>query len=562
MNRRSLLSWLSLSLFLFAFAAVLPAQDSGELRFGLRADPKTFNPLLMADEPSETVSYLTHGVLLRVNRATQQLQPELATSWKISDGGRKITFTLRPGVSFSDGSPFTAGDVVYTFTAMMDPKLHSPIADSFQFEAGPTVARANGKYEVTISFPAPVAGLERLFDQAPILSASAAAANREQDGASSVFSPGLGPFMVGEYRAGNFILLRRNPRYWKHDAEGKQLPYLDAIRLEIIPNRDLEMIRFRQGELHLINNLDADSFERLAAEGGAGLDLGPSLEGEQMWFNQVAAAPLAEYKKEWFRSSNFRRAVSAAINRHDLARVVYQNHASPGVGPFSSANRFWFNSKLKAHPYDPADALHRLQLDGFRKVGADLQDRGGHLVEFSIITNAGNQSRERVAAMLQQDLKQIGIRLNVVTLDFPSIIERITHSFAYEGCLLGLVNVDLDPSAQMNVWMSSGENHQWNPAQKTPATPWEAEMDQLMRKQATELDPARRKAAFDRVQEIVSEQAPLLYLVNKNALVAVSPALRNVQPSVLHPQVYWNAESLMLVAPGNAAKQLAMRMVK
>jgi peptide/nickel transport system substrate-binding protein len=539
MNRRTLLS---LGIFLLLAAVLAPivyARNAGELRFVLRADPKTFNPLLMADEPSETVSYLTQGVLLRVNRATQQLQPELATSWKISEGSRRITFTLRQGVTFSDGSAFTAADVVYTFTAMMDPKLHSPIADPFQFDAGPTVARANGKYEVTISFPAPVAGLERLFDQAPILSESAV--NKEK--------AGLGPFMVAEYRAGNFISLRRNPNYWKHDAQGKQLPYLDAIRLEIVQNRDTEMMRFKQGELHLINNLDADSFERLAADGGAARDLGPSLEGEQMWFNQVTASPLQDYKKAWFRSSNFRRAVSGAINRHDLTRVVYQNHASPGVGPFSSANRFWFNSKLKAHPYDPADALHRLALDGFHRVGSDLVDREGHRVEFSLITNAGNQSRERVAAMIQQDLKQIGIHLNVVTLDFPSIIERITRSFDYEACLLGLVNVDLDPSAQMNVWHSSGQNHQWNPAQKTPATPWEAELDTLMQKQATELDPAKRKAAFDRVQEIVSEEAPLLYLVNKNALVAVSPALRNVQPSVLRPQVYWNVEALTLSSP-------------
>ncbi len=545
---------------ILAAAVALPARyafaqtSNNELRFALRADPKTFNPLLMADEPSETVSYLTHGVLIRINRATQQLQPELATSWKVTEGGRKITFTLRQGVTFSDGTPFTSADVVYTFTSMMDPKLHSPIADTFQVDGGPTTAHANGKYEVTIAFPAPVAGLERLFDQAPILSASASGKEA---------SPGLGPFMLAEYKAGNYVLLHRNSHYWKHDAQGKQLPYLDAVRLEIVPNRDLEMLRFAQGELHLINNLDADSFERMAAQNGgasnSARDLGPSLEGEQMWFNQVAASPLPDYKKAWFRSTNFRRAISGAINRHDLTRVVYQNHASPGVGPFSSANKFWFNANLKAHPYDPADALRRLQLDGFHKSGPDLVDASGHVVEFSVITNAGNQSRERVAAMIQQDLKQIGVHLNIVTLDFPSIITRITQSFDYEACLLGLVNVDLDPSAQMNVWMSSGENHQWNPAQKTPATAWEAELDQLMKKQATELDPAKRKAAFDRVQEIVSEQVPFLYLVNKNALTAVSPALGNTQPSVLRPQVYWNAETLTLAAPAAGSKQLAMK---
>jgi len=148
--------------------------------------------------------------------------------------------------------------------------------------------------------------------------------------------------------------------------------------------------------------------------------------------------------------------------------------------------------------------------------------------------------------MLQQDLAALGIKLNVVALDFPSLIERITKSFQYEACLLGLVNVDLDPNAQMNVWLSSSATHQWNPSQKMPATPWEAEIDELMRRQASSVDDRKRKAAFDRVQQIAWEQAPFLYLVNKNALVAISPMLRNVAPTVLRPQVVWNVDRLWI----------------
>jgi peptide/nickel transport system substrate-binding protein len=151
--------------------------------------------------------------------------------------------------------------------------------------------------------------------------------------------------------------------------------------------------------------------------------------------------------------------------------------------------------------------------------------------------------------MIQQDLRKIGVSLNLVTLDFPSLIERISRTYDYESCLLGLINVDLDPDAQMNVWLSSGPQHQWNPTQAAPETPWEAELDGLMKAQASALDPKKRKANFDRVQEIVSEQAPFLYLANKDALVAVSPMLRNVKPSVLRPQVLWNAEWLYLDQP-------------
>jgi peptide/nickel transport system substrate-binding protein len=272
-----------------------------------------------------------------------------------------------------------------------------------------------------------------------------------------------------------------------------------------------------------------------------------------LWFNQVAKAPIPDYKKAWFRGKEFRRAVSAAINRADLCRLVFHGHATPAEGPISPANRFWFDSTLKPHRYDPKEAVERLAREGFHMKGDVLLDAQGHAVEFSVITNAGNQGRERLAQMIQQDLKAIGIRLNLVKLDYSAIIERITQSFDYEACLLGLTNVDLDPDGQTNVWLSSAANHQWNPNQASPATPWEAEIDRLMRLENAELNPAKRKAYFDKVQEIVWEQAPFLYLVTKNALVAVAPGVLNTNPAVLRPQTVWNVEKLALT--GEVAKR-------
>ncbi len=515
------------------------ASPANELRFCLRSEPKTFNPLLVADDSSETIRYLTGGVLIRVNRQTQQREPELAVSWKVLDQGRRITFQLREGLAFSDGTPFSAEDVAYTMQALMDPNLHSPTGDSFRSGGGAVSARVLGKHSVSVLFPAPVAGLERLFDQVAILS------SRSPQKEKAV----LGPFLVAEHKPGSYILLQRNARYWKRDSSGRQLPYLDSVRLEIQQNRDIELLRFQRGEIHLINSLDAEYFDRLQSQQpGAAHDAGPSMDSEQVWFNQVPSAPIPAYKRAWFRSRNFRRAISEAINREDMARIVFNRRARPAIGPVSPANLFWFNQKLKQHSFDPQSALRRLEQDGFRLQDKVLRDREGNVVEFSIITNAGNKARERMAAMLQQDLEQIGIKLNVVTLDFPSLIERITRTFNYEACLLGLVNVDLDPNAQMNVWLSSASNHQWNPSQKAPETAWEAEIDRLMQAQASSTEPKKRKAHFDRVQEIVWEEAPFIYLVNKNALSAISPSLGNAKPVVLRPQVYWNAEWLSLDA--------------
>ncbi len=538
-------------IFSFAFVAITLtaraafSQAGGELRFCLRSEPKTFDPALVDDDASVAIRYLTGGVLVRSNRRTQELEPDLAESWKVSKDGKQITFQLRHGIAFSDGTPFSAADVAFTMQRLMDPNLHSSTGDAFRSGNGAVTTKIISPDQISVIFPAPVADVEGLFDQVAIMSAH----SPKKEAAV------LGPFMVAEYKAGSSVLLRRNPNYWKKDSQGRRLPYLDSIRLDIQPNRDVEMLRFRRGELDLINTIDSDYFDRLAASSPQLVhDAGASLDSEFMWFNQVPSAPIPEYKRAWFRSVNFRRAISQAINRSDLSRVVYNNHAQPAVGPVSPANKIWFNSSLKADAYRPDAALQLLQADGFHQQNGALVDKGGNTVEFSIVTNAGNKARERMAVMVQEDLGKLGIKVNVVTLDFPSLIERISQKFNYEAAMLGFRNVDLDPDSQMTIWMSSAENHAWNPQQKTPATAWEAEIDRLMQAQASTADQKKRKENFDRVQEIVAEEAPIIYLVNQNALSAVSKAVEGANPVILNPQTFWNAEVLSLNATTRASR--------
>jgi peptide/nickel transport system substrate-binding protein len=509
----------------------------GDLRFALHDYPKTFDPFLVADEPAEAVRYLTEGVLIRINRLTQEPEPELASSWKIENHGARIVFHLRSGVKFPDGSPFTSADVVETFHRLLDPALHSPIADSFKSDKGTVQVRAETPETVVVDFPAPAAGGDRMFDQVAIVSAKSAQRP----------APGLGPFLIAERKAGVSILLKRNPAYWKRDADGRPLPRVDAIHLDIEQNRDLEMLRFRRGEVQLIDKLTPDLYERLAADiPAAAVDAGPTLDSEFLWFNQSKRAPLPESTQEWFRSTAFRQAVSEAINRADLCRVVYRGHASPAAGPVSPANKLWFNPGVHPTAFNPSAAAKRLEAAGFRLDGAVLRDQHGNAVEFSLITNAGNKTRERMAAMIQQDLARLGIKLNIVTLDFPSLIERITRTLNYEACLLGLVNVDPDPSELMNVLLSSASNHPWNPAQKSPETTWEAEIDRLMLAQAATADYRERKKSFDRVQEILHEQAPIIYLLHPNALSAISTQVSGAKATPFFPHTFWDAERLTL----------------
>ncbi|HWF07335.1 MAG TPA: ABC transporter substrate-binding protein, partial [Bryobacteraceae bacterium] len=211
-------------------AALAPA---AELRFSLTGDPRTFDALKVSDQRSELIRYLTGGVLVRVNRVTDKPEPELAESWKLSDRGRTITFRLRAGLKFSDGSPLTAADVARTFTAALDPKNAAPVGDTFRSEQGDPEVRVVSPLEVAIRYPQPKPDIDRLFDSLSILPA-----------APTALPASAGPFFVAEYKAGDYVRLARNPHYWKRDAAGKQLPYLDSIRIDIQPNREIELTRF------------------------------------------------------------------------------------------------------------------------------------------------------------------------------------------------------------------------------------------------------------------------------------------------------------------------------
>jgi peptide/nickel transport system substrate-binding protein len=532
-------------LLCFVLFSTALAQTGGELRFCIRAEPKTFDPLLVDDDAGLPIRYLTGGVLARINRHTQELEPELAESWKVSPDSRQITFKLRHGVHFSDGTPFAAEDVAFTVQRLMDPAVHSPVGDAFRTGPGPVATKVIAADQISITFPAAIVGLDRQFDQVAIMSAHSPQKERAV----------LGPFMVAEYKPGSSVRLERNPYFWKKDSQGRRLPYLDSIHLDIQSNRDVELLRFKRGELDLINSLDTEYFDRLGSTSPQLVhDAGPSLDSDFMWFNQVANAPIPEYKRAWFRSANFRRALSEAINRDDIVRIVYNGHAQAAVGPVSPANKFWFNAKLKAEAHNPRAALDRLKADGFHLQNGVLLDKSDNPVEFSIVTNAGNKARERMSVLIQEDLGKIGVKVNLVPLDFPSLIERISQKFNYEAAMLGFRNIDLDPNGQMNIWLSSAENHAWNPQEKSPETAWEAEIDKLMRAQASTADVKKRKAAFDRVQEIVYEQAPILYLVNQNALSAVSTSVAGASPGILYPQTFWNADHLTITGTASARR--------
>ena len=496
------------------------------LRLSIAGDPFSFDPLQNSDENSGVVLALTGGTLLRIDPLTDQVRPELAESWTVDPQERSITFTLRPGLKFSNGVSLNADDVARTLRGAFDPANASPVGDPFRSTQGFPAVEVESPRQITIRYSTTKAGLERLFDQlyiAPVQPRAAA-----------------GPFFVAEYRPGESILLKRNSYYWK------RLPELDSIRLDIQSNRDIEIARFLRGETNMIRKLDPADFEHVSkARPSAVRDLGPSMDAEFLWFNE-SPADMPVWKRAWFTSTAFRRAISAAIDRQDIARIAYLNHARPAAGPLSPANRYWFNPELKPLPFDRELAIRTLNAAGFTLANGILRDKAGHPVGFSLITNVGNTARWQVAALIQADLSKIGIHVSIVTLDFGSLMERIGKTSQYDACLLGFTNMAADPNDQMNFWLSSGSTHAWWPQQKTPATDWEARMDRMALAQASEPSREKRRNIFNEIQRIMVEQEPMIYLVNPDYLFAADPSIHGMRPSPLFPQALAGIESVSL----------------
>ena len=505
-----------------------------ELAWAIHYDPKTFDPAKVDDEASELVRYLTGGVLLRLNRQTQQPEPQLAESFHVSPQGTAIVFKLRDGLRFSDGTALTSADVAWSLRRVLAPSTQSVVAEEFISPNEVTIDTPD-KLTVRVHLAKPVVGVGKIFDEIAI-----EPANRPSEGRVT-----SGPVTVAEYKRGQYVRLSRNPNYWDHDAAGATLPYAAGVRLDIQNNREEEISLFLRGEYDVIDRLSPEYFGILAQKSPQSVhDLGASLNTEQLWFNQSSGAPLPDFEKAWFQNRGFRVAVSEAIHRADLARIAYQGHATPAFGFVSPANKVWHNDDLKYPREGVADANRMLAASGFHPSGNRLYDSAGHPVKFSIVTNSGNAARQKMASMIQQDLAAIGMQVTIVALDFPALIERLLHKQDYEACLLGYMNAEPDPSSMMNLLLSSAPNNGWNPSQKTPATAWEAEIDKNMRLQAGSGSQQARKLAVDRVQQIVADQQPLIYLVYPNVLEAVSPQLHGVQPSILSPGPVWKIASL------------------
>jgi len=533
----------------------------GRLVVTLRSEPKTFNPVTAVDAPSREVLWRLFADLIHINRHSQITEPALAKSWKVSSDGLRYTLEVRRGLRFSDGDPLDADDVVFSFQVYLDEEVHSPQRDLLIVGGKPIAVRKLGPYTVVFELAKPYAAAERLFDSLAILPRHRLLAAYQQGKLAQAWGlntppaeiPGLGPFRLREYVPGQHIILERNPYYWKMDRKKNRLPYLDEIAFLVVVSEDAQALRFRAGEADVSSRMSAENFAVLEKESGARgyrlYDLGPGLEYNFLFFNLNTALPKDAadliHKQTWFRQTTFRQAVSAAIDRAGIVSLVYRGRAAPLWTHVTPAHKLWINAAIPQPPRSVARARALLQSAGFSwKTDGTLLDTSGKLVEFSVVASASNAQRTQMATIIQDDLKEVGIQVHVVPMEFRAVLNRVFDTHDYEAALLGLVSGDVDPNPEMNVWLSTGGSHLWHLDQTQPATPWEAEIDELMKRQLTTLKFEDRKRLYDRVQQLVDEHLPLICLASPHILVGAKTRIGNFQPAILEPYTLWNVEQL------------------
>ena len=526
----------------------------GRLNYSLPGEPSSFNFAMVQDTRTRLVTYLITGTLLEFDFEQQTVGPGVARKWSLSPNSRTIRVELREGLRFSDGQPVTVEDVIFSLDRIFQDCSQNTLGALLRIGGEALQYRRVDDSIVEITFPRKFAAAEYALTNIPVFPAHLMSSQDRKlenywtldvDPSSMA---GLGPFMIVEHHPAQKTILRNNPHYWKVDRLGQRLPYLDEIVIHYIPQRDTQILRLEAGELDLLDaQVRPSDLTRLEGKGFQLLDAGPSLQLKFLWFNQNPRTPnLSPFKRQWFASADFRRAVSLAISRRAIVETVFQGRAEEAWSLMPSSIRIWHAPSVRKYPYDPVQARRLLMKAGFSWIeeggGTRLVDAQGRPVQFEIFCPS-DQQWGRIAAVIQQDLELLGMEVAVRQEELRALRSRVMGSYDYEAAIMG-IDFPYEPVEHQNVLFSSSSMHFWNPAQESAATEWEAEVDRLLLKQITTLELEERRLLFREIQEILAEELPFLPLVNPNTLVAASPAIQGLRPVALFPHTLWNSWEL------------------
>ena len=536
-------------------------KPGGTLTYSTISGPKTFNLAISTETSStEILDYVFEG-LVETSWLTSEVEPSLAERWESSEDGLVWTFFLRKGVTWADGAPFSADDVIFTFAKIIYnddiPASARPgLTIRYRDAATQTWKRGQVKAEKiddhTVSFTLPVPFAPFLRSMGTSIYPRHILERHVDDGTfTSTWDVGTapgdiigtGPFTIERYDAGERIVLGKNPRYWQKDTAGNPLPYLDRIVYLVVPNLATSLLKFQAGETDFLN-VTGEHFPILkpqeAAKNFTLFKRGPNFGTTFLALNMNARknpkhdTPFVDpVKLGWFRTSAFRKAVAHSIDKDSIIDNVMNGLGYPQWAAVSPAAGDFHNPDVTRYPYDIGKANALLDGLGWFDVDGDgvREDAEGNSIVFTLATNSGNTVRERVCTIIKQDLARIGIRVNLRFLEFNTLVSQLTSTYDWDAIVIGFTG-GVEPHHGINFWHSGERLHLWFPNQEEPATEWERRIDELFVSGSRELKHEKRVAIYHEFQQIASDNVPVVYTALAERITAIRNRFANVTPTL------------------------------
>lgn len=537
--------------------------------------PTTFNPQVPNNLSTNLILSRILSGLIDFDPRTEQFVPALARSWEVSDDNQSYTFHLRRDIRWSDGTPFTADDVIFTFdcilteveepaTGKLRPKYPSRYYQQYHINGEKLRYRKIDAH--TVRFDLPTVYAPFLYDIGqPILpkhklhgSFEDGSFTKQWSTQTAIEAPteivGTGPFRIHSYRPGERLVLTPNPHFWKVDSAGQRLPYLDYLIVKFVAESNTAVAHFATGKSDASGIGAEDVLWVRRAEATYDFTIyerGPSTSVNFFWFNQhrgknEAGEPfVAPQKLRWFTDKRFRQAVQYGTNRQGMINALLFGKGEPLTSIIPPAQGSWHNPDLPTYDYDPERARELLEEAGFYwDERGRLHDREDVPVEFTLLLVEA-ASYDTIGVTFVENMKALGMAVKMERADFATLLSRTDGTFDYDITMLGWgsSSAAYDPSGSKALFLSSGKYHQWYPEQAEPATEWEARIDELIGLQERTLDMEKRIAYMHEVQAILAEELPLLYGFTPYGYTGVKNQWRNLYVPAAGTSL-WNIEAI------------------
>lgn len=493
-----------------AFAA--PGADrqpeyGGKILMGSIGEPSNLIPYLASDSASAEVAGLLYTSPLEYDKNFNIIKCA-AEEWEVSEDGTFMRFKLKEGLVWQDGHPLTADDVTFTYNLMIDPKTPTAYAADF---LNVKEYRQTGPLSFEVRYDAPYARAAITWMH-PILPRHVL---EHENIASTRYARnpiGAGPFKLKSWEPGSRIVLEANERYFK----GR--PYLDEVIYRIIPDTTTMFLEARAGRLDFVGLSPQQYLRQTGGEWW-----------EKHWNKYKYLASGYTYlglnqKSPFFQDRRVRQALSCAVDRQGIIKGALLGMGEAAFGPYKPGT--WvYNTSLKPYDYDPERARRLLAEAGWLPGKDGVLEKDGLRFEFTILVNQGNNERIKVAVILQQMFRAVGVKVSIRTVEWAAFLKEFVNTRKFDALILAWNILD-DPDI-FDVWHSSaaagnGLNF---------VGFCNEEVDRLLERGRASADRAERKRLYDRFQQILHEEQPYLFLYVPYSLPMVQSRFRGIEPA-------------------------------